>query len=38
MINHDSIFDNSKCQYNYVSETDVSVLKFERNDFEDIIK
>lgn len=38
MINHDTIFNNLKCQYNFVSETDVSVLKFERTIFEDIIK
>ena len=38
MINHDTIFNNLKCQHNFVSETDVSVLKFERTIFEDIIK
>ena len=38
MINHDTIFNNSKVQSNYYAETDVSVLKFERSVFEDIIK
>lgn len=38
MINHDTIFSNSKVQSNYYAETDVSVLKFERSVFEDIIK
>jgi CRP-like cAMP-binding protein len=38
MINHDTIYSNSKVQSNYYAETDVSVLKFERSVFEDIIK
>ena len=38
MINHDAIYNNTKIHSNYIAETDVSVLKFERETFEEILR
>ena len=38
IINHDTIFNNTKIHSNFIAETDVSVLKFERDIFEEILR